>query len=126
MGVRPGGKADISCVGEAFSSGEKTKFNLFLAESLPLHPDLAPLLFFASQTNLALQKRSVNLWIPLWPDSEDKTIFEMDNDIEEDDFVGNIVIVSCAFLLILVLHVVIVSAIEAYWLQTMKVRSAVN
>ena len=63
--------------------------------------------------------RWFNFWVPLGEDSEDDS--EKDNDIGEEEFVGNIVMFWCIGLLILVLHVLVVSAVEAYWLQSTKV-----
>lgn len=65
----------------------------------------------------------MNLWITIRADSEDSIEdSDEDNDIGEEEFVGNIVLSWCLGLLILVLHLVVVSGIEAYWLQKMKVR----
>lgn len=67
----------------------------------------------------------MNLWVIIRPDYEDEiTGSEEDNDIGEEEFVGNIVLSSCIGLFILVLHLVVVSAIEACWLQKMKVHCA--
>eukprot|EP00903_Cladosiphon_okamuranus_P014706 g13628.t1 len=64
--------------------------------------------------------RWFNFWVPIGSDSDDDTLVEKNNDISEEDFVGNIVMFWCIGLLILVLHLVLVSAIEAYWLQATK------
>lgn len=65
--------------------------------------------------------RWLNFWVPIGAESEDDTLVEKDNDINEEDFVGNIVMFWCIGLLILVLHLVLVSAVEAYWLQAKQV-----
>ncbi len=65
--------------------------------------------------------RWLNFWVPIGVDSEDDKLAEKDNDINGEDFLGNIVMFWSIGLLILVLHVVLVSAVEAYWLQTTQV-----
>lgn len=61
-------------------------------------------------------------WVPMGEDSEDGTSFsEKDNGIDEEGFAGNMVMVWCIGLLVLVLHLLLVSAMEAYWLQSTKV-----
>eukprot|EP00752_Nemacystus_decipiens_P006426 g5789.t1 len=74
-------------------------------------------------SNFLENLRWCNFWVPIGQDSEDNTsISEKDNDIDEEDFVGNIVMFWCIGLLILVLHVLLVSAVEAYWLQATQQR----
>lgn len=74
--------------------------------------------------NRAPSNRWFNLWVPIGEGSEDVTLpSEKDNKIDEEDFVGNIVMFWIIGLLILILHVLLVSAVEAYWLQATKVRS---
>ena len=52
---------------------------------------------------------------------DDTSLSEKDNGIDEEEFVGNLVMFLCIGLLVFVLHVLLVSAIEAYWLQATKV-----
>lgn len=59
--------------------------------------------------------RWYNLWIPIRKDPEPR------NDIDEDYFVGNVVIVLFVSFLTLLLHLLLVSAVEAYWLQAKEV-----
>lgn len=62
-----------------------------------------------------LASRWYNLWIPIRKDPEPG------KDIDEDYFVGNLVIVAFVGLLTLLLHLLLVSAVEAYWLQAKEV-----
>eukprot|EP00903_Cladosiphon_okamuranus_P012576 g11773.t1 len=74
-------------------------------------------------SNFLENLRWFNFWVPIGEDSEDGTsLAQKDNDIDEEEFTGNIVMVCCIGLLILVLHVLLVSAVEAYWLQSSKER----
>ncbi|CAM9329857.1 unnamed protein product [Ectocarpus sp. 8 AP-2014] len=61
--------------------------------------------------------RWINLWVPIGKDRVDN-----DNDIDEEAFVGNLVIVLCVAVLLLVLHILVVSAVEAHWLQSTEER----
>ena len=65
------------------------------------------------------RRRWHNLWIPIWEDPEDPD--RGSNNVDEEDFLGNTVIVAFVGLLILVLHVLVVSAVEVNWLQASKV-----
>lgn len=67
----------------------------------------------------AFKRRWYNLWIPIWEDPEDPD--RDSNNVDEEDFLGNVVIVAFVGLLILVLHVLVVSAVEVNWLQATKV-----
>ena len=66
-------------------------------------------------------QRWINLWVPIGKDRVDN-----DNDIDEEAFVGNLVIVLCVAVLLLVLHILVVSAVEAHWLQSTEVRRVMN
>lgn len=71
--------------------------------------------------------RWLNFWVPVREESEDvASPREKDNGIDEEEFVGNIVLFWCIGFLILILHVLVVSAIEAYWLQAAKVLCALG
>lgn len=84
---------------------------------------LVRLIRYRAPTSIAPWKRWMNLWVVIRPDSEDEyPESEEDNDIGEEEFVGNIVLSLCIGFLILVHHLVVVSAIEACWLQKMKVQ----
>eukprot|EP00903_Cladosiphon_okamuranus_P021518 g19782.t1 len=62
-------------------------------------------------SSILREMRWYNLWIPIRKDPEPG------KDIDEDYFVGNLVIVAFVGLLILLIHLLLVSAVEAYWLQ---------
>lgn len=58
--------------------------------------------------------------MPVGADSEDDPAPSR-NDINKEVFVGNTVMFCGIGLLILVLHVLLVSGVEAYWLQAAEV-----
>jgi len=66
--------------------------------------------------------RWLNLWVSVG-EGEDDSQSEKDNDLDEGEFVGNMVTLWVTGLLILVLHILLVSAIEAYWLESARVRT---